>query len=185
MVKWPSDAPIFLLVIFNRRLRAQSGASGLDRPSPNPVVTWLLGYAYLANGQYQEAVSLSQEVMDFSGKYGSEYFGTPALSFMGYALAAKGDLDRGLELVERAEEIYLKTNRRYYYATVQIFYGQLYLRIVEGGDPRVSPSWSRTSGPSSNFYPVRPERQKSISIRRLRSPVKSAHEVFWARPISV
>ena len=30
----------------------------------------MLGYAYLANGQYQEALSMSQEVMGFSDKYG-------------------------------------------------------------------------------------------------------------------
>jgi tetratricopeptide (TPR) repeat protein len=61
--------------------------------------TLMLGFAYLANGQYQEALSLSQEVMDFSEKYGFESLGTPALGFMGYALAATGDLDRGLEFI--------------------------------------------------------------------------------------
>ena len=100
------------------------------------VSTSLLGFAYLANGQYKESLSLSQEVMDFSDKYGLETLGTPALSLMGYALAATGDLDGGLELVERTEKIYLKTNRRYFYATVQLFYAQLFLQIVEGGGPK-------------------------------------------------
>jgi class 3 adenylate cyclase/tetratricopeptide (TPR) repeat protein len=98
--------------------------------------TFFLGFAYLANGQYQEALFMSQEVMQFSDKYGAELLGTPALSFMGYALAATGDLDRGLGLVGRAEEIYRKTNRRWHYASLQAFYGQLYLQIVEGGGPK-------------------------------------------------
>jgi len=100
------------------------------------VSTLFLGFSYLADGQYQEALSLSQEVMGFSDKYGSEAVGTPALSYMGYALAATGDLDRGLGLVKRAEEIFLKTNRRCCYATVQLFYAQLYLQIVDGGGPK-------------------------------------------------
>jgi class 3 adenylate cyclase/tetratricopeptide (TPR) repeat protein len=100
------------------------------------MATCLLGFAYLANGQYQEALSMSQEVMRFSDQYGAEFVGTPALSFMGFALTATGDLDRGLELVGRAEEIYLKTNRRCLYASMQISYGQLYLKIVEGEGPK-------------------------------------------------
>ena len=64
--------------------------------------TFFLGFAYLANGQYQEALSMSQEVMRFSDKYGAEFMGTPALSFMGYALVATGDLDRGLELARES-----------------------------------------------------------------------------------
>jgi tetratricopeptide (TPR) repeat protein len=55
---------------------------------------------------------------------------------MGYALVATGDLDRGLELVRQTEEIYERTNRRHTYATVQLFYGRLYLRIVEGDGPK-------------------------------------------------
>lgn len=98
--------------------------------------TFFLGFAYLANGRYQEALSLSQEVLGFSEKYGFEFLGTPALSFMGYALAATGDMDKGLELVGRTEEIYLKTNRQFNYLIMQTFYGQLYLQIVEGGGPK-------------------------------------------------
>jgi len=98
--------------------------------------TLMLGFAYLANGQYRETLPLSQEVMRFSDKYGLQFLGTQALSIMGYTLAATGDLDRGLELVERAEEIYLATNRRWSYAAGQLFYGQLYLQIVEGGGPK-------------------------------------------------
>jgi tetratricopeptide (TPR) repeat protein len=100
------------------------------------ISTLFLGFAYMANGQYQDAFSVSQEVMGFSGKYGFESLGTPALSYMGYALAATGEMDRGLELVGRAEKIYRKTNRRCAYAMVQTFYGQLHLQIVEGGGPK-------------------------------------------------
>ena len=51
-------------------------------------------------------------------------------------MAATGDMDKGLELVGRTEEIYLKTNRQFNYLIMQTFYGQLYLQIVEGGGPK-------------------------------------------------
>ena len=98
--------------------------------------TIFLGFTYLANGQYHEALSLSKEVMDFSDKYGSEFMRTTALAFMGYALAATGDLDRGLELLRQVEEIYLKINARNVYTNLQLFYGILYLKIIEDGGPK-------------------------------------------------
>ncbi|MBW1707949.1 MAG: tetratricopeptide repeat protein, partial [Deltaproteobacteria bacterium] len=98
--------------------------------------TLFLGYAYLANAQYQEAISVSEEVMRFSEKYGFELCGTFALAFRGYALAATGDLDGGVKLVGRAEKSYLETGARYFYAGIQLFYGQLSLQITEGGGPK-------------------------------------------------
>ncbi|MBW2031722.1 MAG: AAA family ATPase, partial [Deltaproteobacteria bacterium] len=98
--------------------------------------TLFLGYAYLANAQYQEAISVSEEVMRFSEKYGFELCGTFALAFRGYALAATGDLDGGFKLVGRAEKTCLETGARFGYAVIQLFYGQLSLQITEGGGPK-------------------------------------------------
>ena len=94
------------------------------------------GFAYLANGQYSEALSLSQDVMRFSEKYGFEVFRAGALAFKGFALAAMGDLNRGLDTVGRVEKIYLKMNNRWTYVGMQIFLGTLYRQIVEGKGPK-------------------------------------------------
>jgi class 3 adenylate cyclase/tetratricopeptide (TPR) repeat protein len=94
------------------------------------------GTASLANGQYQDALSLSQDVMRFSEKYGFEVFRTGALLVTGCALAATGDLGRGLDTVGRVEKIYLKMNNRWAYAATQMLFGTLYLQIVEGKGPK-------------------------------------------------
>lgn len=41
-------------------------------------------------------------------------------------------LDRGLKLVEKAQEICRKNNRLYLIVVGHVFYGQLYLQMVEG-----------------------------------------------------
>lgn len=47
------------------------------------------GTASLASGQYQDALSLSQDVMLFSDKYGFRVFWAWALVVRGFALAAQ------------------------------------------------------------------------------------------------
>jgi len=94
------------------------------------------GIASLANGQYQDALSLSQEVIRFSEKYGFEVFRTGALLVIGCALAATGDLGRGFDTLGSVEKIYLKMNNRWTYAGTQIFFGNLYRQIVEGKGPK-------------------------------------------------
>jgi len=110
------------------------------RVSKDPLLvqssTFFLGYAYLVNGQYQDALSVSEEVMDFSEKYGFELLGTPSLAFRGYALAATGNLDRGLQFARKAIKILDETNRRYALAGAHAFYGQLYLQIVKDKGPK-------------------------------------------------
>jgi tetratricopeptide (TPR) repeat protein len=94
------------------------------------------GIASLVNGEYQDALSLSQDVIHFSEKYGFEVFRTGALLVTGFALAASGDLGRGLDTARRVERIYLKMNNRWAYAATQMNFGTLYLQIVEGKGPR-------------------------------------------------
>lgn len=94
------------------------------------------GIASLVNGEYQDALSLSQDVIHFSEKYGFEVFRTGALLVTGFALAASGDLGRGLDTARRVERIYLKMNNRWAYAATQMNFGTLYLHIVEGKGPR-------------------------------------------------
>ena len=59
-----------------------------------------------------------------------------ALASKGYVLVAVGDLGRGLKLVDKAMQIWQKVCRRYALAAAHGFYGQLYLRIIEGSGPK-------------------------------------------------
>ena len=105
--------------------------------------TFFLGYAYLVNGQYQEALSLSQEVMDFSDKYGAEPWGHLHCHLWGMPWWPQGTWTGGWSLVERAEEIYRKTNRRWPMHPCKHFMVNCTFRSLRAGDPRVSPSWSK------------------------------------------
>ncbi|MCU0590872.1 MAG: hypothetical protein MUC57_05295 [Desulfobacterales bacterium] len=51
-------------------------------------------------------------------------------------MVAVGDLCRGLKLVDKAMQIWQKVSRRYALAAAHGFYGQLYLRIIEGSGPK-------------------------------------------------
>ncbi len=96
------------------------------------ISTLFLGNAYLLDGKYEEALSTSDKVMQLSDKFGIELLGSMALAFRGYTLATVGDLNAGLQCVDRAMDAWNKAGRQYALAAAHGFYGQLYLRILEG-----------------------------------------------------
>jgi class 3 adenylate cyclase/tetratricopeptide (TPR) repeat protein len=96
----------------------------------------LLGYAYLGGEQYRAALSVSEEVICFSEKYGFEFIGTATIAFRGFALAATGNLHDGLQMLDKAEKVWNNTNRLYPLAVLNCFFGKLYLQIVEGNNPK-------------------------------------------------
>ena len=57
-----------------------------------------------ANGQYQEALSLSQEVMDFSEKYGFEFVGTTCIVIYGVCLGRNGRPGQGVRVSEAEQK---------------------------------------------------------------------------------
>jgi class 3 adenylate cyclase/tetratricopeptide (TPR) repeat protein len=113
----------------------------------------LLGYAYLGGEEYQAALSISEEVMRFSEKYGFEFVGTATIAFRGFAFAATGNLHEGLQLLENAEKIWSNTNRLYPLAVLNCFYGKLYLQIVEGNNPKKISYLIKNIGPIIKLVP--------------------------------
>ena len=65
-------------------------------------------------------------------EHGVELLETPAEAFHGAALVSTGDLDRGLKFVERARKTFRETNTPYGIVSCHLFYGRLYLKMVEG-----------------------------------------------------
>jgi tetratricopeptide (TPR) repeat protein len=105
-------------------------------PLPIQISNSMLGLAYLGDGQYQKALTVSEKVIRFSEKYGFEIIGTTITALSGYALAATGNLNSGLRILANLEKVWNKTNMRYKLALYNLFYGQLYLQIVEGKGPK-------------------------------------------------
>jgi class 3 adenylate cyclase/tetratricopeptide (TPR) repeat protein len=102
----------------------------------DPLITQfakiLLGYAYIGQGEYQKAFTISEDITHFSERYGSEYLGAISMTIKGFALAASGNLDKGLKVLDSVENIWRAENRLYGLAMLSCFYGQLYLNIVQG-----------------------------------------------------
>jgi class 3 adenylate cyclase/tetratricopeptide (TPR) repeat protein len=92
----------------------------------------LLCFSYVLNGQFKEAENVLDEILDYSRKFGIGIIGTPARSLMGFVSIAKGDLSRGLKMVEDAQQDFLKNDRKYVYAMAENIIGKVYLQIAEG-----------------------------------------------------
>ena len=101
----------------------------------------LLCFSYVLNGQFDEAEDALDEILDYSRQFGTEIIGTPARSLMGFVTIAKGDLGRGLKIVEGTQEDCLKNGRKYVYATAENILGKVYLQIA--GETKLSLSMAR------------------------------------------
>jgi len=92
----------------------------------------LLGFFYFSNDQLQDAEDALQEVAAFSRDFGLEWLGTPAQSFLGILLIAKGQMNQGLSIVEDAQREFVENGRKWFLALSHYAMGKFYLQIVEG-----------------------------------------------------
>ena len=96
---------------------------------------FLLGSAYVKNGQYQEAEEALQEVASYSRDFGCELLGTPTHALLGLVYTAKGQMAQGLKMIEEALCACHENQRIPWYATIEQALGQVYLQIVDKSAP--------------------------------------------------
>lgn len=94
----------------------------------------LLGMSYTLTGRLQEAEAILHEVLDYSNKFDTESIGTPALAMLGGVLLLKGEFKSGMKMVEDAQRIFLKNERKFSYIMTEYVLGTFYLQIVLGND---------------------------------------------------
>lgn len=92
----------------------------------------LLGFSYLSSGLHEHAEEAIEEIFEYSYKFGTDIIKTPARILEGVLRITKGDLSRGLKILENAQQEHLRNERRYVYATAEDIIGRIYLQIVEG-----------------------------------------------------
>ena len=92
-----------------------------------------LGEAYLANGQYQEAEKVLQEVRKVTESNGFAFIGTLANILQDFIMIIRGDISQGIEMIEAVMALLFKSERRYRYAFCNYTLGKVYLQIVQGG----------------------------------------------------
>jgi class 3 adenylate cyclase/tetratricopeptide (TPR) repeat protein len=94
-----------------------------------------LGNCLVQNGQLQEAEEALREVISYSQSSGVEIFGTVAFSSLGIILIMKGDMSRGLEMLEEVYQSDLEKEYRWGVALLEYILGKVYFQIVKGAGP--------------------------------------------------
>ncbi len=91
---------------------------------------FLLGISYILNGQFNEADEVLQQTFYNSRRLGCELIGTPVQAFIGLISIIKGQFDKGLDMMEDALALEIKSKRKYWYATIANSLGQVYLQLI-------------------------------------------------------
>lgn len=95
----------------------------------------MLGVSYLSNGEFDVAENILKEVTDFSQRFGTEIIGTLAQAGLGAIAVAKGRLSWGIRMLEDGQGIFLKSQRRCFFAQYECILGKVYLQTVERARP--------------------------------------------------
>ena len=90
-----------------------------------------MGIGYTLNRQFQEAEEALQEVASYSRDFGCETLGTPAHALLGLVSISKGQMGKGLKMIEESLLACHENQRRCWYATIEHALGQVYLQIVD------------------------------------------------------
>ncbi len=93
----------------------------------------LLGLSYVSTGRFQEAESVCEDVIKFTEEFGFEFMGTSAQALMGIVTITKGDVARGINIVESIIQQLLENGGRWKYAVGNHMLGRVYSQIAQGG----------------------------------------------------
>jgi tetratricopeptide (TPR) repeat protein len=94
-----------------------------------------LGLSYLVTNQLDKAETALEEVLTYSQNFGAGSIGIQASILMGALLIAKGQMSRGLKLLEEGQQDCLENQWRPIYARSEYLLGKVYSQIVEGSGP--------------------------------------------------
>lgn len=92
-----------------------------------------LGIAYFFGGRLQEAENTLQSCIDFCEKRDVGEFVVNSQVFLAPILIARGHMQQGMELMEKAQENLIRNKRKVLYALSEHVLGELYSQIATGG----------------------------------------------------
>jgi tetratricopeptide (TPR) repeat protein len=93
----------------------------------------MLGFSYVSAGKFHEAESVCEDVIKFTEEFGYEFMGSAAQAFMGIVMITKGDVARGINIVESLIQQHLEKGSRWRYALMNHMLGRVYSQIAQGG----------------------------------------------------
>jgi class 3 adenylate cyclase/tetratricopeptide (TPR) repeat protein len=94
-----------------------------------------LGMSYLQNEQIKEAEEALREVLSYSQEFGVGVLEHLAYAYLGVVSIAKGQLSRGLEMIEEAINVSNQNGRISISALLEYTLGKAYLELVDRTEP--------------------------------------------------
>jgi len=96
------------------------------------------GMAYLLGGLFQEAEDVLQSGLIFCEKHAVGQLTELANLFLAPTLIAKGHMKQGLRMLEEAQQVLIKNQRKFWYGQSEYVFGKVYSQIATGPTPAFS-----------------------------------------------
>lgn len=90
------------------------------------------GFSLVLGGEFLEAEEALREALSFSEKYGFRYVKTISIGALGVVLIAKGEMARGMKMLNEATQSCLANERRAMYAQFKYILGMVYFQMACG-----------------------------------------------------
>ena len=113
-----------------------------------------LGMSYVSCGQIEAAENTLEDVMRTDFNFGDEIIGTAADLLLGIISIAKGELSRGVRIVEDQISLFFENGSRYRYAVAKYMLGKVYLQIIQRAGPMSFSTVTRNIGFLMKNVPV-------------------------------
>ena len=97
-----------------------------------------LGIAYFFGDQLREAEDILKSGLNFSENHGVGEISAICQYFLAPILIAKGQMQQGIKLMEKAQKELISNQRRVHYAVSEYILGEIYSQIATGPKPSLS-----------------------------------------------
>jgi tetratricopeptide (TPR) repeat protein len=93
---------------------------------------WGFGFAYIADGHDEQAEDIFEEIVKFDEKVGTKYLGAAARCYLGFITIRKGELRKGINMVEEMIGFWLSRENQPRLAITKHLLGRVYLLMLQG-----------------------------------------------------
>ena len=97
-----------------------------------------LGFAHLSDGRLEEAEKVLQSTINFCKERGVGSLSVPCSLFLAPILIAKGQMQKGADLLEKTRKTMIINHRKVQYAISEYIFGEVYSQIATGQKPSLS-----------------------------------------------
>jgi len=124
----------------------------------------LLGMFLVHMRRFEDAAAYLTQVIGYSDQERTEYLKRYANMFLGTALAAQGNLQAGISLVESASQEFLESQRNVLRSLAESILGSIYLQIFQGSGNKSPALLVRNLGfIVKNIFSIKSKAEKHLS----------------------